>query len=159
MLTDAERVAGTAFRESARLTLAEAWRAFPDAAPCDPRLRFFRHQCSARTGRTRSVALAEETETSAEAWVGWKDGALAVLDPDAVRAQVAAGEAVEFEVVLAGKFNFTWRRGTCPKCELRVMSRDGTLREARVRTAPQADLAVLSGTAASPAGIRREVRS
>lgn len=143
-----EKVAGRAFRDHARKLLAISWEDFPDAAPCSARVRFYRHECSAVSGRTRSIALQECVVTSQEILVTWDGDRLLVLSAAEAESLVASGKPVETEVILAGKFTFTWKHGMCDRCRLMVLSREGSFRDARPRPAlTQDDLASLTGGA------------
>lgn len=126
--------------------LAAAWGDFPDSAPCSAQVKFYRHECAMSAGRTRSVPLQDVKVTSQEVLVNWNKGDPRILTrPEAE--ELATRQAVELDVVLAGKFSFTWKNGKCGKCGLTVMSREGVFRDARPREGlTQDDLASFAGT-------------
>lgn len=158
-LNQVEKCAGRMFRSAAEEVLAAALMDFPDSAPCSAQAEYFRHGCN-RGGRTRSVHLEDITLTSPELWVTWADGGgLRVISRAEAETRVAGGEAVEFETVLAGKFSFTWKKGSCPSCHLTAISREGVFRDARpLGSSRQDDLAVFSQgmLVRDTAGLRRE---
>jgi len=141
-----EKVAGRLFREEARKSLAISLAESPEYAPCDPTISFFRHDCEAEEGRTRSIQLFDVTLCSPELWVTWSGEELFVIAQDRAASLVAEGTPVEAEVILAGKFSFTWKRGTCRNCGLVAISPDGLFRDARPRKGlSQDDLASMTG--------------
>ena len=141
-----EKAAGKSFRAEATRDLALSLASFPDSVPCSPYVSYFRHECPAVKGRTRSVILEDITLASPQILVTWGGEDYEVISADEAEAAVAAGHPVEAEVILAGKFTFSWVRGKCGKCGLVVMSREGVFRDARPdKGEAQADLASLTG--------------
>jgi hypothetical protein len=154
-LTSVEKTAGRWFSDKAKNALAVALADFPDSAPCSGLAKFYRHECPKQEGRTRSIQLTPVSLRSPEIWVAWVSqspvipgvptGSWSVISREEAEDLVAAGDPVEVEQVLAGKFNFTWKRGQCPKCKLMVLSREGILRDSRPGKAqPPGDLAAFS---------------
>lgn len=140
-----EKVAGRSFRDGAEALLAISLLENPDSAACSPHVAFFRHECSAVRGRTRAIALEDVTLTSPEIWVTWDGDALTVISKEEALCLAVEGQPVETEIILAGKFTFTWKRGKCARCALEVMSREGSFRDARPGKArTQEDLASLT---------------
>lgn len=146
-LTQVEKTAGRWFRASAQAMLEQSWAAAPEAAPTSSYVRFYRHNCEAVKGRTRAVTLDEVKVVSPEIWVTLGDeGELKVISREDAEAVVAGGDPLEFEAVLAGKFEYVWRTGECGHCHLQVLSGEGILNDARPLRGPrQDDLASLSG--------------
>jgi hypothetical protein len=128
-----EKRAGRAFREGAQLALAVAWADFPDSAPCSAQVSFFRHECPVVKGRTRAIRLDDVTLASPEIWVCWNEGGLALeaLFPSEAQQRLDSGIVAEYEVILAGKFSFTYKSGKCGHCGMTAMSREGVLKDAR----------------------------
>lgn len=93
-LTDAEKAAGRDFREAMTYRLVHG---LPEAAPCDPHIREYRHDCPARGGVSWPLRLKEHVR-----------------------------ESPGYEDVPAGRFTFTWVDGRCT-CGLVVRSRTGRL--------------------------------
>jgi hypothetical protein len=146
-LTEVEKCAGRLFRGMAEQVLAVAWTDFPDCAPCSPQVSFFRHECSAAKGRTRAVLLRDMTLVSPEIWVSWENDKLMCRSPREAQQRMEEGVVAEYETVLAGKFEFTWKQGKCGRCQLTVLSREGVLKDARPAfKIKQGDLAAYGGS-------------
>lgn len=160
-LTAIEKCAGKAFRDGSEALLVAAVADHPYSAPCSALAEYYRHEC-VREGRTRSVRLADISLTSPELWVTWDGDGLRVIGRDEAEQLVADGEPVEFEAVLAGKFSFTWKMGSCNLCHLTAISREGVFRDARpLLSARQDDLATFSQgmVTRNTAGVKRETGS
>lgn len=158
-LSRIEKCAGRWFRGEAEKLLAASLIDFPDSAPCSPHVYRYRHPCPEVAGRTRSIALQDVIVSSPEIWVSWNGDDVQVITRGEAEALVAAGTAVEFETVLAGKFEFTWKNGRCDKCGLRAISREGEFSDARpVHGMQQEDLATFTQGMQTrvTGGVRRE---
>jgi hypothetical protein len=146
-LTQTDRAAGAQFKFRAQHALDCLWVENRAAAQCSPQVRFYRHECPAVDGRTRSVRLEDRTYTSPEMWVDWNKGNPQVYSEAQANERLARGMVAEYETVLAGRFAFTWKTGECKHCHLTVMSREGVLKDLRpaVRDKDKAgDLAVFA---------------
>ncbi len=140
-----EKVAGRSFRAGAEALLATSLLENPDSAACSPHVLFFRHECSAVRGRTRAIQLEDVILTSPELWVTWDGDSLMAISRQEATDLATGGQPVETEIILAGKFTFTWKRGKCAKCGLEVMSREGAFKDARPgKKWSQEDLASLT---------------
>lgn len=143
-LTALEKAAGRHFRGAAEQVLAVSLLDHPDSAPCSYRVKFFRHECAVE-GRTRSVRLEDMTLTSPEMLVSIRGGELAVIEAALAERLVSYGMPVEYEVILAGKFSFSWKYGECGRCGLTVMSREGVLKDERPRQPEKVQRDLMSG--------------
>lgn len=151
-LTAPEKAAGRLFREAARLQLARPDApGGPSAAECPAVVAVWRHKCPAQEGRTRPVQLHREEWVNPEVWVTWGGSAFAdnPLNASGWKAMwryqaeelLQQGITAEYQVIVMGRFSFTWVHGVCRKCELAVRSRDGIFAEKVGRMEPEGSAA------------------
>ncbi len=94
----------------------------PEAAPCDPHIREYRHDCPARGGVSWPLRLKEHVRESPD-YHACDCGA--VCTPAAAHL-VECDTCGPVPIVPAGRFTFTWVDGQCG-CGLVVRSRTGRL--------------------------------
>lgn len=155
-LTVVERYARDLFRDTAQARLASPDAPGGDSAiDCPSVLSVWRHECPLQEGRTRPIRLDSVRWINPEIWVAWsfnrteqidraiaeqwdkhalqalilENGHFEALWPAEAERRMQAGTVAEYEVIIGGRFSFSWRHGQCRKCHMHIRSRDGLLGE------------------------------
>jgi hypothetical protein len=101
-VTPAELAAAREFRQERRIALASRNAGSPPDITVSPLVRFYRHGCVAKGGRSIALELRERYDFSPE----YRDGG---------------------QVIPAGRFGFIWIEGKCPVCDVVARSANGRL--------------------------------
>lgn len=128
-LTRDEKLAGRWYRQHCQEALDALNAAEPPALLVPPFGRHFRHECSARGGRSTSFELKENYDPNKDIWVCYCS-AIAVHGPSFPHDGCQGGRVL----AVAGVIAWIWKEGKCA-CGLTARSKTGFVVDARERPA------------------------
>lgn len=117
-LSPAEKTAGKLFRDAQQARLD----VMPEAAPCAPFIREYRHDCPKNGGASTVLRLHERYEESPEYWVCYCSTVAEFVRYVFPHEDCQGGKPI----TPPGFFGFIWLEGTC-RCGLSVRSGRGRL--------------------------------
>lgn len=127
LLTDLEKQGGRWFREWSQMQLELSHESSPPTFAPPPWLRYFRHNCEKRGGRSTALDLKEIYEWSPRMWVCYCSVVGPIAD-DFPHRDCDGGK----ELSVAGRFGFIYKEGRC-SCGATARSKAGRLVDAYER--------------------------